>query len=45
MRNARLYELQSGIKIGRRNSNNLKYVDNTTLMTGSKEEQKSQLYP
>ena len=32
MRNARLDELQVGIKIGRRNINNLRYVDDTTLM-------------
>ena len=41
MRNARLDELQAGIKIGGRNINNLRYVDGTTLMTGSKEELKS----
>ena len=38
MRNARLDELQAGIKIGGRNINNLRYVDDTTLMTGSEEE-------
>jgi len=32
-RNARLDEAQAGIKIARRNSNNLRYEDNTTLMT------------
>ena len=31
MRNARLDELQAGIKVGRRNINNLRYVDDTTL--------------
>ena len=43
MRNARLGELQAGIKIGRRNINNLRYADGTTLMTESKEELKSLL--
>ena len=43
MRNARLDELQAGIKIGGRNINNLRHVDCTTLMTGSKEELKSLL--
>ena len=38
MRNARLNELQAGIKIGRRNINNLRYVDDTTLMEESEEE-------
>ena len=38
MRNARLDELQAGIKIGRRNTNNLRYADDTTLMAESKEE-------
>ena len=33
MRNARLNEAQAGIKIARRNINNLRYVDGTTLMT------------
>ena len=37
MRNARLEEAQAGIKIDRRNINNLKYADNTTLMAKSKE--------
>ena len=41
MRNARLDELQTGIKTGRRNTNNLRYVDDTTLTTESKEELKS----
>ena len=40
-RNASLDELQSGIKIGRRNINNLRYVDDTTLMAENKEELKS----
>ena len=43
MRNARLDEAQAGIKIARRNSNNLKYADDTTLMAESKEELKSLL--
>ena len=43
MRNARLDELQAGIKIGRRNINNIKYVDDTTLMAKRKEELKSLL--
>ena len=43
MRNARLDELQAGIKIGGRNINNIRYVDETTLMTESKEELKSLL--
>ena len=38
MRNARLDELQAGIKIGRRNINNLRYTDDTTLMAESEEE-------
>ena len=37
MRNARLDEAQAGIKIARRNINNLKYVDDTTLRAESKE--------
>ena len=43
MRNARLDDLQAGIKIGRRNTNNLRYADDTTLMAESKEELKSLL--
>ena len=43
MRNARLDELQAGIKTGRRNNNNLRDADNTTLMTESEEELKSLL--
>ena len=41
MRNARLDELQAGIKIGGRNINNLRYVDDTALMAESEEELKS----
>ena len=41
--NARLDEAQAGIKIARRNTNNLRYADNTTLMAESKEELKSLL--
>ena len=41
MRNARLDEAQAGIKVAGRNINNLKYADDTTLMTESKEELKS----
>ena len=40
-RNAGLGEAQAGIKIARRNINNLRYADNTTLMAESKEELKS----
>ena len=40
MRNAGLDEAQAGIKIARRNINNLKYADNTTLMAESEEELK-----
>ena len=43
MRNARLGELQAGIKIGGRNINNLRYVDDTTLMEKREEELKSLL--
>ena len=43
MRNARLDEAQIGIKIPRRNINNLRYADNTTLMTEREEELKSLL--
>ena len=42
MRNAGLDDLQAGIKIGGRNINNCRYVDNTTLMA-SKEEHKGLL--
>ena len=41
MRNARLDELQAGIKIGGRNINHLRYADNTTLLAQSEEELKS----
>ena len=41
MRNARLDEAQAEIKIARRNNNNLRYTDDTTLMAESKEELKS----
>ena len=43
MQNFRLDEAQAGIKIAGRNINNLKYVDNTTLMAESKEELKNLL--
>jgi len=43
MQNAGLDELQAGIKITRRNINNLRYADDTTLMVESKEELKSLL--
>ena len=43
MRNAGLVETQAGIKIARRNINNLRYADDTTLMAESEEEQKSLL--
>ena len=43
MRNAGLDEAQAGIKIARRNTNNLRYADNTTLMAESGEELKSLL--
>ena len=41
MQNARLDEAQAGIKISGRNSNNLRYADDTTLMAESKEELES----
>jgi len=41
MRNARLKEAQAGIKIARRNINNLRYTDDTTLMAESRKEIKS----
>ena len=41
MQNARLDEARAGIKIARRNINNLRYADDTTLMAESKEELKS----
>ena len=43
MRNAGLDEAETGIKIARRNINNLRYADNTILMAESKEELKSLL--
>ena len=43
MRNAGLDELQAGIKTARRNINNLRYLDNTTLMAEREEELKSLL--
>ena len=42
-KNARLDESQAGIKIARRNSNSLRYADDTTLMAESEEEVKSVL--
>ena len=41
MQDARLHDSQAGLKIARRNINNLRYADNTTLMTESEEELKS----
>ena len=43
LRNAGLDEAQTGIKIARRNINNLRYADDTTLMAESKEKLKSLL--
>ena len=43
MQNARLDEAQSAIKIARRNINNIRYADETTLMAESEEELKSLL--
>ena len=43
MRNAGLDELQAGVKIGRRNINKLRFVDDTTLMAQSEEELKNLL--
>ena len=43
MRNARLDEAQAGVKITRRNINNLRYADDTTLMAESEEELKNLL--
>ena len=43
MQHARLDEAQAGIKIARRNINNLRYADNTTLRAESEEELKSLL--
>ena len=41
MQNVRLDEAQAGMKIARRNINNLRYAEDTTLMTDSEEELKS----
>ena len=41
MRNAMLYEAQAGIKTARRNINNLRYANDTTLMAESEEEQRT----
>ena len=43
MQNARLYEAQAGIKIAGRNINNLRYADDTTLISESEEELMSPL--
>ena len=43
MRNTGLEEAQAGIKVSRRNINNLRYADDTTLMAESEEELKSLL--
>ena len=43
MRNAWLEEAQAGIKVARRNINNFRYADDTTLMAESEEELKSHL--
>ena len=43
MQNARLDEAQAGIKIARRNINNLRYADDATIMAESEEELKSLL--
>ena len=43
MPNARLDEAQAGVKLARRNINNLRYVDDTTLLAESEEELKSLL--
>ena len=43
MRNAGLHEAQAGIKIARRNTNNLRYADDTTLLAESEDEIKSLL--
>ena len=43
MKNAGLYEAQAGIRIARRNINNLRYADDTTLLAESEEELKSLL--
>ena len=41
MQNAMQYEAQAGIKIAKRNINNLRYTDDTTLMAESEEEQRA----
>ena len=43
MRNAELEEAQAGIKIARRNTNNLRYADDTTFMAENEEEVKNLL--
>ena len=43
MKNVGLDELQTGIKIGRRNINNLRYINHTTLMAENEEKMKSLL--
>ena len=43
MRNSRLEEAEAGVQIARRNINNLRYADNTTLMAEKEEELKSLL--
>ena len=43
MQNARLDEAQAGMKIARKNTNNLRYADNNTLMAESEEKQKNLL--
>ena len=43
MRNARLEEVQAGVKTAQRNINNLRYADNTSLMAESEEELKGLL--
>ena len=45
MRNAGLEEAQTGIKIARRNINNLRYADDSTLMAENEEELKSKIIP
>ena len=44
MRNSGLYEAQAGLEIAGRNINNLRYVDDTTLMAESEEELNSLLF-
>ena len=44
MQNARLYEAQAGIKNARRNINNFRYADDTTLKADSEEELKKRAY-